>query len=291
MSDKYRILFIINPISGIGQQRVIPELVKEVLDHDQFEPLIEYSDQAGHAIEITKQAVADGFDMVCAVGGDGSVNEVASALVHTNTALAIIPAGSGNGLARQLNIPMKPVNAMRRINKLNRSQIDTGLLNDRFFVGTAGIGFDAHIALEFDRSGRRGALNYFRMTLKEFFSYDPITYRITTKHGTVDKKALLITIANSEQWGNNAKVAPGARLDDGLLRLCVLKPFKAWQAPRIALKLFRGTLKTSRLYEQIVADSARIEHAAGPGHVDGEPMEIGEIAEIAVQHSSLFVIH
>lgn len=290
MSPKKRILFIVNPISGIGKQKVIPELVKSELDHRLFDAEIRYTERAGHAKDIAKTAIADGFDIVCAVGGDGSVNEVASALAHSDVAMAIIPTGSGNGLARHLTIPLKPELAMRKINELNTQRIDTGTLNEHFFVGTAGLGFDAHIARVFDESGKRGAFNYVRLTLKEFFNYKPIAYQFICNGTKHKERAMLITFANSCQWGNNAIIAPGANLSDGQIRMCLLKPFNLFAAIGIASKLFKSKLKNSNKYLQITGREVLIENATGPAHIDGEPIYIEGTAEVRIQPASLSVL-
>ena len=173
-----RILFIINPISGTTRKGNVVKAIERRIDTQRFAVEIRYTEYAGHAVEIARQAAEDGVDIVVAVGGDGTVNEVARSLVHTNTALAIVPSGSGNGLARHLLIPMDIEKALDVINANVMTELDYGLINDKPFFCTCGVGFDAFISLKFAEAGSRGLKTYLEKTLVDGLRYKPETYRI-----------------------------------------------------------------------------------------------------------------
>jgi diacylglycerol kinase family enzyme len=223
-------------------------------------------------------------------GGDGTVNEVASALVGGETALGIIPAGSGNGLGRHLGVARQPEKAISRALAAVPSKIDVGELSGRIFVSVAGIGFDAHVAGCFDRdvSGRRGLSTYARITVRELWGYQPVVYRIN--EGPRDRRALLITFANSAQFGNGARIAPAARIDDGLLDMVVFE-----EASRLATvcglpRLFNGTVGRLRGVSTEQITDAIVE-AAQPiaFHVDGEPVQGGTSLRAQVRAGALRV--
>ena len=213
---KQRILFLINPISGIGKQKTVEKIIEKELNPDRIKYEIAYTQYRRHAHELSKEAVGK-FDAVVAVGGDGTVNEVGSALINTDTALAIIPTGSGNGLARYLDIPIRVNKAMQVINEMTTKKIDSVLINDYVSLNVAGIGFDGHISHCFADLKSRGPLAYLRLINKEFIKYQSETYHITIEDKTYEVPAFLISFANSSQWGNNIQIAPGAKIDDGLI--------------------------------------------------------------------------
>ena len=206
------IAFIINPISGAKEaqnaKKKLPKLIMQTLDMEQWLPNIVYTEYAGHATELAYQYARMGFDAVIAVGGDGTVNEVARGLKDTKTALGIIPMGSGNGFARHLNIPMRPQKALEMINHSEPISVDYGLANGKVFVCTCGTGFDAVIADQFAASNKRGFMTYIRNTIAKAFTYKPQTYHIVGDGLDVTQEAFLITFANANQWGNDAKIAP-----------------------------------------------------------------------------------
>src|ERR1051325_8729292 len=214
---KKSILFIVNPISGVGRQKVIEKLIDRYLDKKKYEPSIAYTRARAHAIALASEAAQNDFDVVVAVGGDGSVNETGKGLVGTNTGMAILPTGSGNGLARHLGIPMKLEKAMQVINEGRIMSIDTVKMNNERFFGMAGIGFDAHIGWEFARFGKRGFSSYVKFFLREFPGYRAQKYELTLDGKKIEREALLISFANGSQYGNNAAIAPNADIGDGLM--------------------------------------------------------------------------
>ena len=210
MSKKREITFIVNPISGTHSKDEMPAILESRLDKDLFDASLRFTEYAGHAAEIALDCAEKGQDIVVAVGGDGTVNEVARSLTHTNTALGIIPFGSGNGLARHLCLPMDAKKAVDIINACKIEAFDYGVINNQPFFCTCGMGFDAFISFKFAEAGKRGPITYVENVLKEGLKYKPETYEVTDDTGARKYKAYLIACANASQYGNNAYIAPGA---------------------------------------------------------------------------------
>src|SRR5262245_2065696 len=216
-------------------------------------------------------------------GGDGSMNEAASALLRTDVPVALIPAGSGNGLARELGTPMHPATAIAAALRGRPRVIDAGELGGRPFFNVAGIGFDAHIASCFDRAPRRGLATYVRVSARELFTYRPATYRIACDEadGAVPHASLLDTIANPPQFGNGAKIAPFARVDDGRLDLVVYEEVSRFATVRAVPRLFAGGIEHVRGMTTRQIERARIETDVPMAfHVDGEPFEGGTTLDV-----------
>ena len=273
-----RILFIINPISGTTRKGNVVKAIERRIDTQRFAVEIRYTEYAGHAVEIARQAAENGVDIVVAVGGDGTVNEVARSLVHTNTALAIVPSGSGNGLARHLLIPMDIEKALDVINANVMTELDYGLINDKPFFCTCGVGFDAFISLKFAEAGSRGLKTYLEKTLVDGLRYKPETYRIYIggeEEGEMQEiDAFLIACANASQYGNNAYIAPDASMKDGLMDVIVLQPFSMLEAPIVAMQLFQRTLPNNSHVKIYRTKRLCIERtSAGPAHCDGDPYD------------------
>ncbi len=289
--EKKRILFVVNPISGTGRKDGIGPTIGRLLDNEKYDYDICRSEYAGHAAEMAAGAAREGIDIVAAVGGDGTVNEVARAIVHTRTALAILPCGSGNGLARHLHIPMEPKGAINVLNAGNIKTIDYGIIDNHPFFCTCGVGFDAFVSLKFADSGKRGLLTYLENTLHESLTYEPETYEIENSTGTVRYKAFLIACANASQYGNNAYIAPQASLTDGMMDITVLEPFTVLDVPSLSFQLFNRTLdQNSRI--KTMKDKSIIIHRAQEGvfHFDGDPMMGGKDLKVEIIHQGLHVI-
>ena len=291
MNIKKRIIFIVNPISGTQGKDEIPALIDEVLDKERFRYEVRLTEYAGHAAEIAKAAAAEGTDMVVAVGGDGTVNEVARSLVHSQTALGIIPCGSGNGLARHLCIPLDVRQAIRIINHCQVEQFDYGVINDLPFFCTCGMGFDAFISFKFAEAGKRGPITYVENVLKEGLKYKPETYEVIDETGTTRHKAFLIACANASQYGNNAYIAPGATMKDGEMDVIIMEPFDALEAPQIAADLFMKTLGNNSKIKTFRTRSLRI-HRQQPGaiHYDGDPIMTGTDVEVHIEHLGIQIV-
>ncbi|EJW96359.1 diacylglycerol kinase catalytic region [gut metagenome] len=284
---KQRILFIINPISGTKNKKAILGTIADHLDDERFEYETAMTEYAGHAEELAKAAVTKGIDIVAAVGGDGTVNEVARAVVHSNTALAIIPCGSGNGLARHLQIPMNAAKAIEVINRNHVADLDYGKINEHPFFCTCGMGFDAFISLKFAQSKKRGFMTYIDNTLREGVKYKSETYTITTEEGTFEENAFLIACANASQYGNNAYIAPKASMEDGLMDIIIMKPFSTIEAPQIIMQLFNKTLPSNNHVEVMQARKLHISRPnEGAIHCDGDPMMMGKELDIELFQKS-----
>ena len=290
-AEKRKISFIINPKSGTQSKEQILHLLDERLDRTKYIPEIVYTEYAGHAIEIAAQRAKENVFAVVAIGGDGTINEIARSLVHTKTALGIIPCGSGNGLARHLQIPMEPKKAIEIINGGIIDVIDYGKINDIPFFCTCGVGFDAFVSLKFAKAGRRGPLTYLEKTLLESLKYQPETYELETEDGTLKYKAFLIACGNASQYGNNAYIAPQATLTDGLLDVTILEPFTVLDVPTLSFQLFNKTIDQNSRIKTFRCQKLRI-HRTQPGvvHFDGDPMMMGEDIEVKVFKEGLQVI-
>lgn len=290
-AEKRKISFIINPKSGTQSKEQILHLLDERLDRTKYIPEIVYTEYAGHAIEIAAQRAKEKVFAVVAIGGDGTINEIARSLVHTRTALGIIPCGSGNGLARHLQIPMEPKKAIEIINGGIMDVIDYGKINDIPFFCTCGVGFDAFVSLKFAKAGRRGPLTYLEKTLLESLKYQPETYELETEDGTLKYKAFLIACGNASQYGNNAYIAPQATLTDGLLDVTILEPFTVLDVPTLSFQLFNKTIDQNSRIKTFRCQKLRI-HRTKPGvvHFDGDPMMMGEDIEVKVFKEGLQVI-
>ncbi|MBQ5548593.1 MAG: YegS/Rv2252/BmrU family lipid kinase [Prevotella sp.] len=291
MRSIQHITFIINPISGTQSKHEIPDLIDRMMDKERFECKVCITEYAGHAAELAKACAAQGDDIVVAVGGDGTVNEVARSLVHTKTALGIIPCGSGNGLARHLCIPMDIRKALDIINQAQIVDFDYGVINDLPFFCTCGMGFDAFISLKFAEAGKRGPITYVENVLKEGLKYKPETYEIIDDNGTTKYKAFLIACANASQYGNNAYIAPGATMKDGKMDVIIMEPFDALEAPQIAADLFMKTLGNNSKIKTFRTRNLTI-HRQSPGaiHYDGDPIMTNSDIEVHIEHLGIRIV-
>ncbi len=288
---KKKILFIVNPISGGKNKKRIPELIDKYLSKSIFEYRISFTERVEHGFMLAKAAVKDGFEIVVAVGGDGTVNEVAKALIKTDIMLGIIPFGSGNGLARSLNIPLKISKAISIINDLQSDIIDAASFNEDFFFNVAGTGFDAHISQSFATNKTRGLFGYVGTTFRELRRYKPSDYKINLDGKELLRKAFILSIANSAQYGNGAYIAPRADVKDGLLDLIVVKPITWYNMPFAVSKMFTKKAENSKYVEMFQAKKITIErNVEAPIHLDGEPKMGERIISIEVIPLAIKVI-
>lgn len=287
---KKKICFIINPIAGVSQQKKVERLIAQHIDTSLFDYEVKHTLAPKHATLLAQQAVKENFFIVAAVGGDGSLNEVAKGLLGSDTIMAIIPVGSGNGLARHLQIPLNVKNAIRLLNAGNLKIIDTVKLNDDFFLNVAGVGFDAHIGLKFSQYGKRGFFSYVKLILREFSSYKEQEYEITVDGKTSRSKAFLITLANGSQWGYNAYISPLSIIDDGRLEIAILKDVSRFNFFYLAYKLFSKKLHLTAHLEILKAKEVIIKQKNIIVHIDGEPIETGATIVAKINPSSLKII-
>lgn len=280
---KLKVLFIINPKSGVSKKESLPEIIDNCIDKKLFNYQIVNTEYAGHATKLAQQAVKDNFTIVVAVGGDGTVNEVGKALINTNTAMGIIPAGSGNGLARHLDIPVNVKRSLQILNQACIHDLDYGMINDMPFFCTCGMGFDAFISMKFAEAGKRGVITYVQKVLEEGLKYKPETYHIDDNEGAHNYKAFLISVANASQYGNNAYIAPQASMSDGLLDIIIMEPFNILDAPQVAIEMFNKTLDKNSKIKTFKAKHIHIQRKKeGVIHFDGDPTMAGTDIDIKI---------
>ena len=289
--SKKKITFILNPISGTHNKNMIPEYIDEIISKDDFDYEIRTTEYAGHAAEIAHDCVEQQVDVVVAVGGDGTVNEVARSLTHSQTALGIIPCGSGNGLARHLCIPLDVKKALRIINHCQIESFDYGVINDLPFFCTCGMGFDAFISFKFAEAGKRRPITYVENVLKEGLKYKPETYEVEDETGAKRYKAFLIACANASQYGNNAYIAPHATMKDGMMDIVILEPFTAFDAPQISFDLFSKPLEKNSKIKTFKSKRIHI-HRTAPGaiHYDGDPIMTGTDVDVHIEEQGIRIV-
>jgi YegS/Rv2252/BmrU family lipid kinase len=278
-SQRQKVAVIINPISGAGRRRDVARLRAEqaaaLVEQRRLDAEVYVTERAGHARELAQAARRRGVTLFVAWGGDGTVNEVGSALVETPASLAIVPSGSGNGLARELGIPLDPASAFQAIFEGRTRLIDAGELDGHLFFNVAGLGLDARVAHRFAEGGleRRGFVRYLELVAREVASFVPLEYAVTADGHDSLVRPLLIAIANARQYGNGALIAPAAELDDGKLDVVVVDHRPAWRVLMHAPRLF-----------SISADAAVVYH------VDGEPHVGGHLVKASVHSLALRVV-
>ncbi len=270
-----KLLFIINPVSGIGKQKKIEKLAPQFLDTSKFTFEFVYTSAPKQATRLAQEHACL-FDIIVAVGGDGTINEVAAGLIGTSCLMGIIPTGSGNGFARCLGIPCDVSKALKLLNTGKKTCVDTMTCNDNLFVNVGGIGFDAEIGHRFAEQKTRGFFTYLKISLSKIVSYKAQHYEIELNGSKMMVDALMVSFANSTQFGNNVHIAPHAKLNDGLIDVCILRPFPFYAALSIGIKLLRGTIHTSKYMQIVQTDRVTIATTSNQLqiHLDGEPLTI-----------------
>lgn len=287
-----KIAFIINPKSGTGRKTKYPDLIHKYFKEDEYQIDIHFTEYANDGYLRAREYVKDAYDAVVAIGGDGTVNEVARAVMGTDTALGIVPCGSGNGLALHLKVPLQVSAALRRISRMKVASIDAGLLNEQPFFCTAGVGYDAYIANRFAEAGKRGPVVYMGEVIFQYFDYKTQTYKLTfDDNPPIERTAFLITFANASQWGNNASIAPKASVNDGYMDVVVMSEFPIYVAPKISLSLFTKQLDKTRYVEVFKCKKVAVERSKPDYvHFDGEPGVMGEMLHVELLPGVLKVL-
>lgn len=289
--ERHKLLAIINPISGMGGKGKMPTLIKERLAPERFDVEVVFTERAGHATFLAQDAVADGCDIVLAVGGDGTINEVGRAVCGSDTALSILPCGSGNGLARHLHIPMNAEKALDALNNGVIDLVDYGTVNDQPFFCTCGVGFDAQVSYKFANEDTRGLVTYIKTTISEYFRYRSQHYRITIDGATIDEKAFVIACCNAAQYGNNAFVAPRASMQDGKIDITVIHSFNLGEAALLSARLFTSNIDRDRHVSIYRGRDIVIERDdEDVMHIDGDPVMMPELLHIVCHPSSMRVV-
>ncbi|MCD7937943.1 MAG: diacylglycerol kinase family lipid kinase [Tannerellaceae bacterium] len=272
-SRNIRVQAIINPVSGVGSKRKIPNLLEEMCSKAGVPLHVRFTQYAGHASELTRQALEEGATCIVAVGGDGTVNEVARAMLYSDAVLGILPKGSGNGLARELHIPMDVKKAMELFMKGHITTIDACKANDRIFFCTCGVGFDAAVSKKFAQEKHRGSLTYLKNTIEEYLSYKPQPYELIIDGKQIHEKAFLVACGNASQYGNNAYIAPHANIQDGEMDVTILAPFTPLDIAPLAIQLFTRQIdKNSKIRTMKAQKMTIIRQESGVMHLDGEPV-------------------
>ncbi|MFK8103662.1 MAG: diacylglycerol kinase family protein [Saprospiraceae bacterium] len=291
-TSKRKIRFIINPFAGVGQKARFAESIPQLLDLQQFDYDVCYTEYPQHATQLAKQAVLEGCDIVAAVGGDGSINEVAKGLIGTTTILAIIPAGSGNGLAMHLGIGRKAERAIQLLNESVVMKIDTGIVNGKPFINLAGTGFDAWIAYKTKLNKVRGLWAYVKHSMLETFSYQMQDYEITIDGRTINRACLVVEVANAPMFGYNFVVAPLAKLNDGLLEVVLIKKAPKWRYVFSFWRFFNKSVHQSSLTERYTAKKVSIKKIKKDLslHLDGEGFLVSHSLEFSINELSLHIL-
>jgi YegS/Rv2252/BmrU family lipid kinase len=283
-------LFIINKFSGTGSHSTLEDLMRETCNENNTTCQIEYTQSRGHAVTLASDASKQGYDYVIAVGGDGTINEVARGLLNTPTTMGIVPRGSGNGLARHLGISVKVAEAVDRLFDSTIVGMDTLMINDKLSLNVSGIGFDGHIANLFAGKTVRGLFGYVKLSVEEFFNFQEFDAEISIGGKTLSRNAFIIAIANSSQYGNNIKIAPTASVCDGLLQISVMKKVPAYRFDFI-YSFLRGTLVSSDLFESIEGSDLTIKTTKPIAyHIDGEPSGSDSNFTISLRPASLKIL-
>lgn len=286
-----RAMLIINPISGTGNKKAVPEMVAGRLKGAGIEADVRFTGGRGDATTFAAEASAKGYGLVLACGGDGTVNETARALCGSHTAMGILPAGSGNGLARHLGIPMDIPLALDIIMEGNVVASDYGTVNGCPFFCTFGMGFDAAVSHRFARQSRRGMLSYVKSAISEYVQFRPQTYALSANGRILTEKAFLVAVCNASQWGNNAYIAPQASITDGLLDITIVHSGSPIDAAVMGMDIFTGFINKNTMVHCFRAPAAVIYRSQpGEAHIDGEPMMMDDILDIKCHHGALRIL-
>jgi YegS/Rv2252/BmrU family lipid kinase len=289
---KRKIIFIVNPISGIGKQKKIESILADNLDKELFDYEIRYTEYAHHGTYIAREAAEqNSCDAIVAVGGDGSVNDVVNGLHGQNLTMGIIPCGSGNGLARDMKIPLQPAQAVRMINQYNVAPIDTVQLNNLIFVSIAGVGFDALVARKMKLAKKRGLTAYVNIVMSDYPLSKDTVFHLVVDGKEIERKAWFISFANSNQFGYNTAIAPLAHLDDGLLDICIVDKIPLAHLPLTAPLVYLNHFNLSQHVEILKAKEVIVlDNDYQWVNVDGEGLRVGKELQFTVHHKALNII-
>ncbi len=287
---KKQIRLIVNPASGLRKKRFLEQELSPVLKHPGFSCELFYTKGPTHATDLAQEAVDLHYYAVVVCGGDGTINEVLAPLLHSSTALGVIPLGSGNGFARHLGISMLPAKAAKQLTQAQPVHIDACMVNNLPFVNVAGIGLDALVAHDFSIQPERGFWAYFSSVLRLWFKTSNRVYKLKLDGKKFKVKALMVSFANGSQFGNNAMIAPGARMDDGLMQVCFLRKFPTLKAPVLAWQLFSGKIIRSRHLRILPAREVSVKRTRKKIHLDGEPFKLSKKLRVKVLPAALNIL-
>lgn len=290
-SSKKKVHVIINPVSGAKSKKNIPETIIQTTEQLNYEVEFFFTEKEGHATEIATQSAKDKADYVIAVGGDGTVNEVAKALVNTDVIFGIIPSGSGNGLARDLHIPLNRSSAIKILEDGCVKRIDYGIANGDIFFCTCGVGFDAQVSEKASTQTKRGVLMYAKNMVDTFYYFEPEKYKIHCAEGSYEDEAFVVTCANASQYGNNAYIAPHADIQDGKMNISILKPLNAINVPQLMIQMMsKNLMNNAKLVELITAEATIEREKEGVMHLDGNAIYTGKDIHVKIVKQGLNVL-
>lgn len=286
-----RVKLIINPISGTRSKRGLNQVIERRVRNYGHQIDTDFTSGPGDATRLARKAVDDGYDVVLACGGDGTVNEVARGLINTPVALCILPNGSGNGLARHIELPPDPLLALKVLKVGHIKNCDYCTVNDRPFFCTFGIGFDAAVSQRFAQSRKRGLLTYLKSAIDEFIKFNPENYNIIAGDNSFNVDAFLIACCNASQYGNNAFIAPAASITDGVMDITLIHKGNPISQMLVGVDLLAGSIAEGGLIDTFRSSSVSIQrHAPGVAHVDGEPIELPARLDIKCHHGGLRIV-
>ena len=283
-----KVYFLINPKAGHRKGNGLLGLIEEWALKNNIDFEVHHSHESGGYPEIERRMTSPEETVFAAIGGDGTFRQICDSLRHTGAAFAIVPKGSGNGLAYGAGIPMNPKLALELIRNGEAKWTDGLSINGSFSVMLSGVGFDAAVAQEFARQSTRGLLTYARITLKHFFRSKPYNFLIRTGNSSLDTKAFFISLANSNQFGNRFTIAPSARIDDGLMDMVVVKEMDKWQIPLAILQqIQRGDIDENLFCKKEIlyirtSEIEILNPEMAPVHIDGDPVETSSILKVKV---------
>ncbi|WP_059025583.1 diacylglycerol/lipid kinase family protein [Gabonibacter massiliensis] len=288
--DKLRILFIINPISGFGLGWEVPYRLKRIAAYRQVDYMIRFTEYAGHAKELVENAKHENYTHIVAVGGDGTVNEVGTALCGTDIAFGVISLGSGNGFARHLGFSLMMSKALKQLLQSEITRIDVVEINGYYSLNVSGLGFDAEVAHFFNKMKMRGIFSYIYSIVRMWFRYPSKRYRFKIGDKVWEEDCFILSIANSSQYGNNARIAPKASLRDGLFDICILKRPKYYQIPRFIYCFMNSRISKLSYFSEIQCAEAEIEGDISKAHIDGDPYVLNVPVKVRIHPGVLNVV-
>jgi len=283
-----KVLFIVNKFSGSKYFSDLEQKIIAACERADVEASISFTEHRGHATELAAAAVkSSNFSAIVAVGGDGTVNEVATGMLKSAVPMGIVPKGSGNGLARHLGIPMDIPQSLEILFKSQLIDIDTFRLNGKLSLNVSGIGFDGHVANLFGKEKKRGLPGYAKVTLSEFLQFREFDAQVVMGERTENRKTFIIAIANSSQYGNNARIAPAASVCDGILHICFLKKVPPYRLDFL-YSFFSGTVGQNQYCEIMETKEMKILLDRPMAfHIDGEPCGSSEEFHVMIEPRSL----
>ena len=285
-----RALLVINPRSGKGRAFTAVQTAKRIAPTYGYDLEVRLIEGHGHGKELAMEAVRNGISLVVSAGGDGTLNSIASGLLGCDTALGIVAMGSGNGYARSLGLPLNAEAALHRAFSGEKKKMDICYLNDMSFLGTAGIGFDARVAHRFDKSKSRGMLGYVKIILQEILGTPPMHVTGEVHSERIDEDVLMMVFCNTREFGNGAVISPGSRPDDGLAEIRVVRKPSFFPLINAFIQIYTHKADKSKYIRNLVATEAIIQQSGTLAHLDGEPVEVGNVVRFRLEKERLWVV-